>query len=132
MSGCRRDADSADPIRNLYALWVRDALELAYDQVRCHAGQAVRRQKRRYNQRAVKRLFTKGDWTMRYYPPAKKFMLDSQWLGPYLVMSIAIGQLVSNYSRIHRCFWFFFQDLKKIPRPRSLVSWLPASDQPVI
>ena len=31
------------------ALWVRDALEVAYDQVHCHAGQAVRRQKRLYD-----------------------------------------------------------------------------------
>ena len=37
----RRDTDSPDVIHNPYALWIRDALELAYDQVRCHAGQAV-------------------------------------------------------------------------------------------
>ena len=61
----RRDTNSADPIQNLYALWVRDTLELAYDQERSHTGQAVRRQKRLYDQQAVKRLFTKGDWTMR-------------------------------------------------------------------
>ena len=36
-----------------------------------------------------KRLFTKGDWTMRYYPPANKCKLDSPWLGPYLVVLIA-------------------------------------------
>ena len=38
----RRAMDSPDLIQNLYALWVRDALEVAYDQVCCHAGQAVR------------------------------------------------------------------------------------------
>ena len=38
--------DRPDPINNLYALWVKAALEVAYDQVRCHTGQAVRRQKR--------------------------------------------------------------------------------------
>ena len=74
----RRDTESADPIQSPYALWVRDALELAYDQVRSHAGQAVRRQKQLYDQRAVKRIFAKGDWTMRYYPPAKKRKLDSR------------------------------------------------------
>ena len=61
----RRDTDWPDPIPNPYALWVRDALEVAYDQVRCHAGQAVRRQKRLYDKQAVKRVFTIGDWTMR-------------------------------------------------------------------
>ena len=40
----------------------------------CHAGQAVRRQKRLYDKRAGKRVFAIGDWTMRYYPPAKKCM----------------------------------------------------------
>ena len=37
----RRTHDVPDPINNMYALWVRDALEVAYDQVRRHAGQAV-------------------------------------------------------------------------------------------
>ena len=64
-----RNTDLPDPILNPYALWVRDALEVAYDQVRCHAGQAVRRQKRLYDKLAVKRVFVIGDWTMRYYPP---------------------------------------------------------------
>ena len=60
----RRTTDSPDPIKNPYALWVRDALEVAYAQVRCHAGQAVRRQKRLYDKRAVKRVFVIGDWNM--------------------------------------------------------------------
>ena len=40
-----QDQDLLDPIKNLYALWVRDALEVAYDQVCRHSGQAVRLQK---------------------------------------------------------------------------------------
>ena len=71
----RRNQDSPDPINNPYALWARDALEVAYDQVRCHAGRAVRRQKRMYDKRAVKRVFAIGDWTLRYCPPAKKCKL---------------------------------------------------------
>ena len=54
-----------------YAIWVRDALEEAYEQVRQHSGQAVQRQKRLYDHRAVKRLFAVGDWVMRFYTPAK-------------------------------------------------------------
>ena len=57
----RRTHDVPDPINNRYALWVRDALEVAYDQVLRHAGQAVRRQKRLYDKRAVKRVFAVGD-----------------------------------------------------------------------
>ena len=52
-----RDQDLPDPIKNMYALWVRDALEVVYDQVRRHSGQAVRRQKRLYDKRAVRHLF---------------------------------------------------------------------------
>ena len=73
----RRDQDLPDPIKNPYALWVRDALEVAYDQVCRNLGQAVRRQKRLYDRWAVRRLFAVGDWIMRYYPPAKKCNLDS-------------------------------------------------------
>ena len=38
----RRTHDMRDPINNLYALWVREALEVAYDQVRCHMGQETK------------------------------------------------------------------------------------------
>ena len=38
-----RNQDLPDPINNPY---VRDALEVAYDQVHRHAGQAIHRQKR--------------------------------------------------------------------------------------
>ena len=47
----RQDQDLPDPIKN------RDALEVAYDQ-------AVLRQKRLYDKRAVRRLFAVGDLTL--------------------------------------------------------------------
>ena len=78
-----------DPITSPYAVWVYDALEVAYDQVRRHSGQAVRRQKRLYDRRAVRRMSAVGDWVLRYYSPAKKCKLDSAWVGPYLVVSLA-------------------------------------------
>ena len=84
----RRTQDLPDPIKNPYALWVRDALEVAYDQFHCHAGHAVRRQKRPYDKQAVKCVFAVGDWTMRYYLPVKKCKLDLAWLGSYLVVSL--------------------------------------------
>ena len=40
-------------LKNPYALWVRDPLEVAYDQVRHNSGQAVQQQKRLYDKRAV-------------------------------------------------------------------------------
>ena len=85
-----RIQDSPDPIKNLYAVWVREALEVAYDQVRCHAGQAVFGDKNACtDKRALRLVFAISDWTMRYYPPAKKCKLDSPWLEPYLVVSFS-------------------------------------------
>ena len=84
----RQDPDPSDVVSSPFAIWVRDALEVAFDQVRRHSGQAVQRQKRLYDQRAVQRLFAIGDWVMRYYPAAKKCKLDLVWVGPYLVVSI--------------------------------------------
>ena len=85
----RQAPDLPDPITSPYAVWVRDALEVAYDQVHQHSGQAVRRQKRLYDRRAVRRLFAVGDWALRHYSPAKKCKLDSTWVGTYLVVSLA-------------------------------------------
>ena len=87
----RQDPGLPDPITSpyAYAVWVRDALEVAYDQVCRHSGQAVRRQERLYDRRAVRRLFAVGDWVLRFYSPAKKCKLDSAWVGPYVVVSLA-------------------------------------------
>ena len=45
----RQEPDLPDPITSPFAVWVCDALEVAYDQVRRHSGQAVQRQKRLYD-----------------------------------------------------------------------------------
>ena len=95
----RREPDLPDPISSPYAVWVRDALEVAFDQVRRQSGKALQRQKRLYDQRAVGCLFAVGDWVMRYYPPATKCKLDS----PILLV---------------HC-----QDLKKVPQPSGMMSW---------
>ena len=73
----RRQPDLAEDVSNPYAIWVKDSLEVAFDQVHRHSGQTVRRQKRLYDQRAVRRLFALGDWVMCYYPAGKKCKLDS-------------------------------------------------------
>ena len=104
----RLNQDSPDPIQNMYAMWVRDAS----DQVRCHTGQALRRQKRLYDKRAVKHVFAVGDWTLKYYPPAKKFSI-SPWLGPYLVVSLIGWQLVFNCTWIRRSFWYIVKIWRK-------------------
>ena len=97
---------------------------MAHDQVRQHSGQAVQRQKRLLDRRAVKRLFAVGDWVMRYYTPAKKCKLDSAWIGPYLIVSLigwALGIQKDSNSPI---VMVHCQDLKKVPPPPGAVSWL--------
>ena len=63
----KQQSDLPDSISSLCAVWVRDALEVAYEQVRRHSGQVVQRQKRLYDRRAVRRLFSRrlGDITPR-------------------------------------------------------------------
>ena len=118
-----RTQDLPNPIKNPYALWVRDALEVAYDQVRCHAGQAFRRQKRLYDKRAVKRVIAVGDWTMRYYPQATKCKLDSPWFGPYLVVSLAGWMVGVQLHPDSPVLMIHCQNLKKINCPWGLVLW---------
>ena len=40
-----RHPDPVEDVASPYAMWVKDSLEVAFDQVRQHSGQAVRRQK---------------------------------------------------------------------------------------
>ena len=126
----KQQSDLPDAITSPYAIWVRDALEVAYDQVRHHSGQAVQRQKRLYDRRAVKRLFAVGAWVMRYYTPAKKCKLDSAWIGPYLIVSLiglALGIQKDSDSPI---VMVHCRDIKKVPTPPGAVSWLDVdSDQ---
>ena len=99
---------------------------MAYDQVRGHSGQAVRRQKRLYDRRAVRRLFAVGDWVLRYYTPAKKCKLDSAWVGPYLIVSLAGWALGIQRHPDSPIVLVHCQDLKKIPQPSGVVSWIEA------
>ena len=82
-----------------------------------------------YDKRAVKRLFAIGDWTMRYYLPVKKCKLDSPWLGPYLVVLLAGWAVGVQLHPDSPVLMIHCQDLKKIPHPRGLVTWLQ-SDRP--
>ena len=122
----RQDPDLPDPITSPYAVWVRDALEVAYDQVRRHSGQAVRRPKRLYDRRAVRQLFAVGDWALRYYSPAKKCKLDSAWVGSYLAVSLAGWAVGIQLQPDSPIILVHCQDLKKIPRPSGVVSWIDA------
>ena len=58
--------------------------------------------------------------------------LDTLWLGPYLVVSIA-GWVIGVQLQLDLpVLLVYCQDLKKITQPRGLVSWLPSeqTDQP--
>ena len=127
----REQSQGQEELTSPYALWVRDSLEEAYDQVRLHSGQAVQRQKRLYDRRAVKRIFSLGDWVMRYYAPAKKCKLDSPWTGPYLVVSFLGWTLGIQKDPSSPIIMIHCQDAKKIPAPRGAVSWLTAQESSI-
>ena len=124
--------ETTEAITSPYAIWVRDALEEAYEQVRLHSGQAVQRQKRLYDRRAVKRNFTVGDWVMRYYAPAKKCKLDSAWIGPYLVVSFMGWTIGIQKDPGSPIVMVHCQDAKKIPAPRGAVSWLKSKESSTV
>ena len=131
----RRQPDLAEDVSSPYAIWVKDSLEVAFDQVRRHSGQAVQRQKRLYDQRAVRRLFAQGDWVMRYYPMGKKCKLDSIWTGPYLIVA-TLGWTVGIQRHPDEPVIFIHcQDVKNIPPPSGVQSWLtipPPGDTPPV
>ena len=106
---------TAEDVSSPYAVWVKDSLEVAFDQVRRYSGQAGQRQKRLYDQRAVHRLFAIGNWVMRYYPAGKKCKLDSIWTGPYLIVT-TLGWTVDIQRHPDEPVIFIHcQDVKKIP-----------------
>ena len=122
-----QEPDLLDPITSPYAVWVCDAWEVVYDQVHIYSRQAVQRQKRLYDRRAVRRMFAVGDWVLRYYSPAKKYKLDSAWVGPYIVVSWQVGRSGFSVIRIHPLSLYIAKHLMKIPRPSGLVPWMEAA-----
>ena len=125
----RQQPDPQEGISSPYAVCVRDALEVTFDQVRRHTGQAVQRQKRLYDQRAVRRLFAIGDWMMRYYHAGKKCKLDSIWTCPYLVVSL-IGWAVGIQKHPDMpVILIHCQDVKKVPQPSGVRSWIATPRQ---
>ena len=116
----KEQIDTTDSITSPYAIWVRDALEEAYDQVRQHSGQAVQRQKCLYDRRAVKRNFA-----------AKKCKLDSPWIGPYLISSFMGWTIGIQKEPESPIVMVHCQDAKKIPTPTGAVSWLTSKESSI-
>ena len=81
-----------------------------------HSGQAVQRQKRLYDRRAVKRLFAVGDWV--------NCKLDSAWIGPYLIVSLIGWALGIQKDPESPIVIVHCQDIKKVPPPPGAVSLL--------
>ena len=65
-----------------------------------------------------------GDWTLRYYPPAKKCKLDSPCIGPCLVVSLTGWAVGIQLQPDPPIILVHCQDLKKIPHRSGLVSWI--------
>ena len=108
-----------------FAAWVRDALEVAYDQVRHSLNRTAARRKRLYDVKAVNRKFPVGSWVLRYYPPAAQNKLGSPWVGPQLVVRQATGHTV-GIQRDSKAPIIFIHvdDLKLCPAPAD-THWTP-------
>ena len=60
-----------------FAGWVREALEVAYDQVRHSLHRTAARRKHLHDVKAVNRKFPVGSLVLRYYPPVAQKKLGS-------------------------------------------------------
>lgn len=70
-----------------YVEWVRQTTAASFDFAREHLQKAAERQKRNYDKGARERLFERGQWVLRFYPPnLNKNKLNSRYVGPYLVL----------------------------------------------
>ena len=108
-----------------FAAWVRDALEVTYDQVRHSLNRTAARRKRLYDVKAVNRKFPVGSWVLRYYPPAAQKKLGSPWVGPQLVVRQATGHTVGIQKDSNAPVIFIHvDDLKLCPAPTDTF-WTP-------
>ena len=108
-----------------FAVWVRDALEVAYDQVRHSLYRTTARHKRLYDVKAVNRKFQVGSWVLRYYPPVAQKKLGSPWVGPQQVVRQATGHTVGIQKGPDTPIIFIHvDDLKLCPAPRD-IQWTP-------
>ena len=108
-----------------FAVWVRDALEVAYDQIRHSLHCTAARLKRLYDVKAVNRKFLVGSWVLRYYPPVAQKKLGSPWIGPQQVVRQATGHTVGIQKGPDTPIIFIHvDDLKLCPAPRD-IQWTP-------
>ena len=97
---------------------MRDALEIAYDQVRHSLQHMATRRKRLYDGKAVNRKFPVGSWVLRYYPPVAQKKLGSPWVGPPQVVRQATGHTVGIQKGPDTPIIFIHvDDLKLCPAP---------------
>ena len=111
-----------------FAAWVRDALEVAYDQVRHSLNRTAAWRKRLYDVKAVNRKFSVGSWVLRYYPPAAQKKLSSPWIGPQQVVRQATGHTVGIQKGPDAPIIFIHVDDLKLcpaPPPPRETQWTP-------
>jgi len=69
-----------------YVQWMKVAMGEAYELCRTNLGKAAKKQKKYYDQKAVKRTFHTGDWVYRQDPMGAHVKLGKSWRGPYLIL----------------------------------------------
>ena len=69
----------------LYAEWVKNATNEAFQLVRDNLKLSAQRQKKYYDRNSGPQIFKEGEWVWYYYPPKAKEKLGQPWQGPYLI-----------------------------------------------
>ena len=77
---CRTQGEH-DTSPHLFATWVRDTLEVAYDHLRESLHRTAALRKRLYDIKEVNKKFPVGSWVLRYYlpPPPPPRQLNTNW-----------------------------------------------------
>jgi hypothetical protein len=112
-----------------YVEWVKNTMAKNYAKVREHMGRAAERQRRVYNKSAVLRVFQRGDWVLRFFPPRARNKLSAKYVGPYLVLE-RLGEVSYKVqrSRDSTPMVVHVDQLKAYRSSHPPRSWLPALD----
>ena len=114
-----------DTSPHLFATWVRDALEVAYDHARESLHKTAAHRLRLYDIKAVSRKLPVGLWVLRYCPPAAQHKLGYTWIEPNQVVRQATGHTIGIQKGPEKPIVFVHvDDLKLCPSPQD-VSWNP-------
>jgi len=82
----KRPWDSFGSCPTAYVEWLRRSLQVAHEFARMQLQKAAERQRTNYNSGLKPRVYKRGQWVWKLYPPFAIPKLGKPWAGPYLVI----------------------------------------------